>query len=71
MNTNNNSKMQLTNAQQVGSEIGTNPTQLTLPELFRKVEGSVSKYPPPQTEIMQMVNPVWVLDLYMIGMDIL
>ena len=33
--------MQLTNAQQVGSEIGTNPTQLTLPELFRKVEGSV------------------------------
>lgn len=41
MNTNYNSKMQLTNAQQVGSEIGTNPTQLTLPELFRKVEGSV------------------------------
>jgi serine protease Do len=41
MNSNYNSKMQLTNAQQVGSEIGTNPTQLTLPELFRKVEGSV------------------------------
>jgi S1-C subfamily serine protease len=41
MNTNYNSKMQLTNAQQVGSVIGTNPTQLTLPELFRKVEGSV------------------------------
>jgi S1-C subfamily serine protease len=41
MNANYNSKMQLTNAQQVGSEIGTNPTQLTLPELFRKVEGSV------------------------------
>jgi S1-C subfamily serine protease len=41
MNTNYNSKMQLTNAQQMGREIGTNPTQLTLPELFRKVEGSV------------------------------
>jgi serine protease Do len=41
MNSNYDSKMQLTNAQQVGSEIGTNPTQLTLPELFRKVEGSV------------------------------
>jgi S1-C subfamily serine protease len=41
MNANYNSKMQLTNAQQVGSEIGTNPTQLTLPDLFRKVEGSV------------------------------
>jgi serine protease Do len=41
MNINYNSKMQLSNAQQVGSEIGTNPTQLTLPELFRKVEGSV------------------------------
>ena len=41
MNTNYNSKMQLSNAQQVGSKIGTNPTQLTLPELFRKVEGSV------------------------------
>jgi S1-C subfamily serine protease len=41
MNSNYNSKMQLTNAQQVGSKIGTNPTQLTLPELFKKVEGSV------------------------------
>lgn len=35
------SKIQLTNAQQVGNEIVTNPTKLTLPELFAKVEGSV------------------------------
>jgi S1-C subfamily serine protease len=41
MNTNYNSRTQLTNAQQGGNENGTNPTELTLPELFRKVEGSV------------------------------
>lgn len=41
MNTNYNSRTQLTNAQQGGNEIRTNPTELTLPELFRKVEGSV------------------------------
>lgn len=41
LNTNYDSRTQLTNAQQAGSEIGTKPTELTLPELFRKVEGSV------------------------------
>jgi S1-C subfamily serine protease len=41
MNTNYSNRTQLTNAQQAGSEIGANPTELTLPELFRKVEGSV------------------------------
>jgi S1-C subfamily serine protease len=41
MTTNYSSSTQLTTAQQTGSETGTHPTVLTLPELFRKVEGSV------------------------------